>query len=68
MDALLLHILLLPLIIVPVVWMLRKRLFRDAVLFAAVSVMGYLLWLRIVNHRPFIISLFIEKLLTWNWQ
>ncbi|MEK5233399.1 hypothetical protein MHB42_16965 [Lysinibacillus sp. FSL K6-0232] len=60
---LMLHILLAPLIGLPMLGLLRKRLYRDAAVFGAVSVIGYGLWICIVNHRPFIITIFIERMI-----
>jgi hypothetical protein len=60
---LMLHILLVPLIGFPVLGLLRRKLYRDAAVFGAVSMMGYGLWVCIVNHRPFIITIFIEKMI-----
>lgn len=57
---LLLHVLLVPLVGLPLLGLLRKKLYRDAAVFGSVSMLGYGLWLSIVNHRPFIITIFIE--------
>lgn len=58
-----LHILLVPLIVLPLLRLLRKKLYRDAVVFGITSMMGYGLWLGIVNYRPFFITIFIAKII-----
>ncbi|UFJ43267.1 hypothetical protein LOK74_09330 [Brevibacillus humidisoli] len=60
---LMLHILLAPLIGIPVLGLLRKKLYRDAAVFGAVSVIGYGLWVCVVNQRPFIITIFIARMI-----
>jgi hypothetical protein len=57
------HLVLVPLIVLPVFGLLRKRHYRDAVIYAAVSLPGYGLWYCVANHKPFIITLFMEKVI-----
>jgi hypothetical protein len=63
MNMLALHILLVPLIGIPLLGLLRRKLYRDAAVFGAVSMFGYVLWFFIVNHRPFIITIFLERVI-----
>ena len=65
MIMVLMHVLLAPLMIVPFVWLLRKKYYLDAAIFAVVASAGYVLWLGIANYRPFVITVFIEKLFKW---
>jgi hypothetical protein len=58
---LLLHILLVPLIGIPLFGLLRRKLYRDAAVFGVVSMMGYGLWFCIVNQRPLIITILMER-------
>jgi hypothetical protein len=59
---LILHLVLVPLIVLPLVALLRRKLYRDAAVFGAVSLAGYGLWFCVANHRPFVITVFMEKL------
>jgi hypothetical protein len=58
-----LNILLVPLIGFSLWRLLRKKLYLDAAIFGAVSMAGYGLWVCVANHRPFIITLFIERMI-----
>ena len=60
---LLLHFVLVPLIVLPAAGLLRKGHYRDAVIFVSVSLPGYGLWYCIANQRPFVITLFLEKVI-----
>lgn len=57
------HLWFVPMIGAVVLWLLWKKHIRDATLFFALSLVGYGLWINIVNHRPFIITLFIAKII-----
>ncbi|WP_062496993.1 hypothetical protein [Paenibacillus sp. 32O-W] len=57
------HLWFVPLFGAVLFYVLRKKQIRDAFVFVAVSLMGYGLWLCIVNQRPFIISLFIASII-----
>ena len=59
---LILHIVLVPLIGLPLWVLLRKKLYRDAAVFAAVSLAGYGLWFRLISHRPLIITVMVERI------
>jgi hypothetical protein len=59
---LLLHVLLAPLIGLPLLALLRKKRYRDAAVFGAVSAAGYGLWFGAAVHRPIIITIMIGKI------
>ena len=60
---LILHILLVPLIGFPLLGLLRRKLYRDAAIFGAVSIFGYVLWVFAANNRPLIITIFLERVI-----
>lgn len=60
---LLLHILLMPLIVLPVLGLLRRKFYRDAAIYGVLAMAGYGLWWSVVNHRPLIITIFLEKIM-----
>ena len=47
------HLVLVPLIVLPVFGLLRKRHYRD----------GYGLWYCVANNKPFIVTIFMEKVM-----
>lgn len=59
---LILHIVLVPLIGLPLWGLFRKKLYRDAAVFAAVSLAGYVLWFRLISNRPLIITVTVERI------
>jgi hypothetical protein len=63
LNMLTLHIWFVPLIGVVLFRLLQKKHIRDAVVFLAVSSVGYGLWLCIVNQRPFIITIFLASII-----
>ena len=60
---LLLHSVLVPLIGIPLIGLLRRKLYRDAAVFGVVSMMGYGLWVGIATDRPLIITILIERII-----
>lgn len=59
----LMNLVLVPLIVGPAVLLVRKRLYRDAVLFGAVSLAGYVLWYCIAAGRPVTLSAVIARVI-----
>ena len=60
---LLLHVLLVSLIGWTLLKLLRKKMYRDAAVFGAVSAAGYGLWFGVAIHRPIIITIMIGKII-----
>jgi hypothetical protein len=58
-----LHLVLVPLVGIPLWRLLSRKLYRDAALFAAVSLAGYGLWLGIADHRPIILTRWFERII-----
>lgn len=57
------HVWFVPLIVFTLVWLLRKRQYRDAVLFLFPTLLGYVLWIGVLNRRPFIITIWLGHIL-----
>ncbi len=57
------HVWFVPLIGFIAIRLLWKKHIKDAAVFFVLSLLGYGLWLGIVNHRPFIITIFVAKII-----
>ena len=60
---LLLHLWFIPLVLLTLLRLLGNQQYRDAVLFLFPTLIGYGLWIGIANHRPFIITVFIARII-----
>jgi hypothetical protein len=56
------HVWFVPLVVLVAIWLLWKKHRKDVVIFLVLSLAAYGLWLGIVNHRPFIITVFLAKI------
>ncbi|AGA58877.1 hypothetical protein Theco_2788 [Thermobacillus composti KWC4] len=58
-----LYAVLLPLIVLQAAWLIRKKMFRDTAVFAAVSLSGFGLWASIASGRPIILNALIGRII-----
>jgi hypothetical protein len=58
-----LYAVLAPLIVLQAAWLIRKKMYRDTAVFAAVSLSGFGLWMSIASGRPIILNALIGRII-----
>jgi hypothetical protein len=59
----LLYLGLAPLIVLIAAWLIRRKMYRDTAVFAAISLAGFGLWASVVHDRPIFLNTAISRIL-----
>jgi hypothetical protein len=51
-----------PMIVLTAAWLIRKKMYRDTAVFAAVSLAGFALWVCVAHNRPIFLNAAIGRI------
>lgn len=52
-----------PLIVLAAGWLIRKKMYRDTAVFAAVSLAGFALWVCVAHNRPIFLNAVMRRII-----